>query len=85
MRKGSHLKEGLGTRSSGLEHDGEDGEDDDLDGGAARVPVGTADSILQERRSLLVWKCHKTKSAQTKKCVFYVYRVGALLRPDIDG
>ena len=48
MRKGSHLKEGLGTRSSGLEHDGEDGEDDDLDGGTASVPVGSTDTILRE-------------------------------------
>ena len=42
-----HLKEGLGSRSPGLEHDGEDSEEDDLDGGAPRVPVGTADAVLE--------------------------------------
>ena len=44
----SHLKEGFSTRSSGLEHDGQDGEDDDLDGGTTSVPVGPADSILMK-------------------------------------
>ena len=44
----SHLKECFSTRSSGLEHDGQDGEDDDLDGGATSVPVGPADSILMK-------------------------------------
>ena len=43
-----HLQEGLGPGGAGLEHDGEDGEDDDLDGGATRVPVGSADSVLEE-------------------------------------
>ena len=41
------LEEGLGSRSSHLQHDGEDGEDDDLYGGAPRVPVGAADAVLQ--------------------------------------
>ena len=43
----SHLKECLSSGGSGLEHDGEDGEDDDLDGGTASVPVGSTDTILQ--------------------------------------
>ena len=42
-----HLEEGLGPRGAHLEHDGEDGEDDDLDGGPARVPVGAADPVLE--------------------------------------
>ena len=44
----SHLQKGFGAWSPGLEHDGEDGEDDDLDGGASRVPVRPADSVLQK-------------------------------------
>ena len=44
------LQEGLGPRRPRLEHDGEDGEDDDLDGGASRVPVRSTDSILQRKR-----------------------------------
>ena len=40
------LEEGLCPRRPRLEHDGEDGEEDDLDGGAARVPVGAADAVL---------------------------------------
>ena len=42
-----HLEEGLGSWGAHLEHDGEDGEDDDLDGGPARVPVGAADPVLE--------------------------------------
>ena len=42
-----HLEEGLCPRGAHLEHDGEDGEDDDLDGGPARVPVGAADPVLE--------------------------------------
>jgi len=41
-----NLEESFCTGGPGLEHDGEDGEDDDLDGGAPRVPVGSADSVL---------------------------------------
>ena len=44
----SNLEECFGAGSAGFQHDGEDGEDDDLDGGAPRVPVRTADSVLQE-------------------------------------
>ena len=47
-RKQTDLKEGLGARRPCLEHDGENGEEDDLDGGAARVPVGAADSVLKK-------------------------------------
>ena len=45
----ANLEESFCTGGPRLEHDGEDGEDDDLDGGAPRVPVGSADSVLQER------------------------------------
>ena len=43
------LEECLGPRGSHLEHDGEDGEDDDLDGGAPRVPVGPAYTVLRRK------------------------------------
>ena len=43
----SHLKECLGPWCPGLEHDGQDGEDDDLDGGATSIPIRTADTILK--------------------------------------
>ena len=43
----SHLKECFGTRSAGLQHDGQDGEDDDLDGCSTGVPVGPRDAVLQ--------------------------------------
>merc|ERR1719495_2292066 len=42
----NHLEEGLCTRCPGLQHDGEDGENDDLDGGSPCVPVGPADTVL---------------------------------------
>ena len=32
-----------------LEHDGQDGEDDDLDGGPASVPVGSTDTVLRQQ------------------------------------
>ena len=44
----ANLEECFCTGCPGLKHDGENGEDDDLDGGAARVPVGTADSVLKK-------------------------------------
>ena len=44
----ANLEECFCTGGPGLEHDGEDGEDDDLDGGPPRVPVGSADSVLEE-------------------------------------
>ena len=40
------LKERLGAGSPHFQHDGEDGEDDDLDGGSPRVPVWPTDSVL---------------------------------------
>ena len=46
-RSESHLKKCLSSGSSGLEHDGQDGEDDDLDGGTTSVPVRSTDTILQ--------------------------------------
>ena len=46
-QKVSHLKEGFGSRSPGLQHNGQDGEDDDLDSGAPRVPVRPADPVLR--------------------------------------
>ena len=42
----SHLKECLGPGSSSLQHDGEDGEDDDLDGGSASIPIWSTDAEL---------------------------------------
>ena len=50
----ANLEESFGTGGPGLEHDREDGEDDDLDGSATRVPVGSADSVLQKRDSFSV-------------------------------
>ena len=44
----ANLEECFRTGCSRLKHDGENGEDDDLDGGAARVPVGAADSVLKK-------------------------------------
>jgi len=41
-----HLEESFSTWCPGLEHDGQDGEDDDLDGGATGIPVGATDTIL---------------------------------------
>ena len=43
----SHLKECLGPGSSSLQHDGEDGEDDDLDGCSSGIPVWSTDSVLR--------------------------------------
>ena len=40
------LEESLGSGRPGLQHDREDSKQDDLDGGAASVPVGSTDTIL---------------------------------------
>ena len=40
------LKERLGAGSSHFQHDGEDGEDDDLDGGSASIPIWPTDAVL---------------------------------------
>ena len=40
------LEEGLGARGAGLEHDGKHGKEDDLDGGASGIPVGSGDAVL---------------------------------------
>ena len=53
-QKVSHLKEGFGSRSPGLQHNGQDGEDDDLDGRTAGVPVRPTDTILQQQ-IFLIW------------------------------
>ena len=53
-QKVSHLKEGFGSRSPGLQHNGQDGEDDDLDGRTASVPVWPTDTILQQW-IFLIW------------------------------
>ena len=37
-----------------LEHDGEDGEDDDLDGRPASVPVGSTDTVLQQQYETII-------------------------------
>ena len=52
-QKVSHLKEGFGSRSPGLQHNGQDGEDDDLDGRTASVPVWPTDTILQKQIFLI--------------------------------
>ncbi len=44
------LQEGLCSRRPRLQHDGKDGEEDDLDGGTAGVPVGAADTKLEKRK-----------------------------------
>lgn len=41
------LQEGLSPGRTGLQHDGQDSKQDDLDGSAAGVPVGSGDSILE--------------------------------------
>ena len=46
----SDLEECLGPRCPHLEHDGQDGEDDDLDSGAPRVPVRPTDPVLRRDR-----------------------------------
>ena len=43
----SHLKKCLSPRCSRLQHDREDGEDDDLNGGSASIPVWPADPVLR--------------------------------------
>ena len=40
------LEESLGARGSHFQHDGEDGEDDDLDGGSASIPIWSTDAVL---------------------------------------
>ena len=52
MNNVSHLEESFSTWCPGLEHDGQDGEDDDLDSGATSVPVGPTDSILKKVKGL---------------------------------
>ena len=42
-----HLEEGLGSWSLHLQHDGQDGEDDNLNGGSTRIPIWPTDPILQ--------------------------------------
>ena len=46
----SDLEECLGPRCPHLKHDGQDGEDDDLDSGAPCVPVGSTDPVLRRGR-----------------------------------
>ena len=46
-----YLEECFSTWCPGLEHDGQDGEDDDLDGGATSIPVGATDTILEINQS----------------------------------
>ena len=54
MARCAHLKEGLSPRGAGLEHDRQDGEDDDLDSGAASVPVGATDSVLNKNQIIAI-------------------------------
>ena len=49
----SNLEECFGAGSAGFQHDGEDGEDDDLNGGAACVPVGSTDTELPAKKLIL--------------------------------
>ena len=51
----TNLQEGFSPRSPSLEHDRENGEDDDLDGGSPGVPVWPTDTILQIE---IVIGCH---------------------------
>ena len=48
MENYSHLEESFSTRGSGFEHNGENGEDDDLNGGSTGVPVGPTDAVLRQ-------------------------------------
>ena len=57
------LEECLGPWGSHLKHDGQDGEDDDLDSGAPRVPVGPADTVLRNIRMIVKLK-YKSQSTQ---------------------
>ena len=68
----SHLQKSFGPWSPGLEHDGEDGEDDDLDGGATSVPVWSADSILQQKKD---WSVYIRVRCAGELCIAF----GALL------
>ena len=45
--KVSHLKEGLCSWGPSLEHDREDGEDNDLNGSSSGIPVRTTNTILK--------------------------------------
>ena len=40
------LEESLGTRGSHFQHDGQDGEYDDLDGGSTSIPIWPTDPVL---------------------------------------
>ena len=48
--KMTYLQKGLGTRSSGLEHDRQDGKKYDLNRGSACIPIGSANTILEKKR-----------------------------------
>ena len=54
LKETTDLEEGLGPRGPHLEHDGQDGEDDDLDGGAPRVPVRPADTVLSNMKIIVI-------------------------------
>ena len=58
----SHLKECFGTRSAGLQHDGQNGEDDDLDGCSTSVPVGPRDAVLQKEECRSQSRIHHVRT-----------------------
>ena len=62
LKETTDLEEGLGPRGPHLEHDGQDGEDDDLDGGAPRVPVGPADPVLRNIKIKIIVKLESSSS-----------------------
>ena len=49
--KTTYLQKGLGTRSSGLEHDRQDGKKYDLNRGSASIPIGSANTILEKKEN----------------------------------
>ena len=49
--KTTYLQKSLGTRSSGLEHDRQNGKKYDLNRGSACIPIGSANTILEKKEN----------------------------------